>query len=179
MALMPSSWYASGIGTNIEQGDIFLDFPLNRITEIPEEGADIPIFQEPLDLIVLTQTCYIENGPKVEDILLALVQNYDSTADDKRFGYLRSKEGKKGLIEGNNNAFVLLPENDEGVEFGWSFVNFHYLYTVPYAYIQQIANSSPNRLRLSSPYLEHVSQSFAKYMMKVALPETLASFEHH
>lgn len=174
---MPSSWYASDIDANIEQGDIFLDFPLNRVLEFPEDDEIVDIRQEPLDLIVLTQTCYIVNGPKVDDILLALIQNYDTTANDTKFNWLREKNAIKGLVDGNNSAFLLLPENDGVVKFNWSFINFHHLYTVPYGYIQKIANESPNRLRLKSPYLEHVSQGFAKYMMKVALPETLERFK--
>jgi len=49
-------------------------------------------------------------------------------------------------------------------------VDFHRIYTVPKAYLKQIALNNKFRIRLLPPYREHLSQAFARYFMRVGLP---------
>jgi len=53
-------------------------------------------------------------------------------------------------------------------------VDFHYVYTVPRAFLDDlIAERGAKRLTLLPPYREHLSQSFARYFMRVGLPENV------
>jgi hypothetical protein len=47
---------------------------------------------------------------------------------------------------------------------------------VPYAYLTQHAESLGLRWRLESPFLEHFSQAFARFFMRVGLPSAIAPF---
>lgn len=50
-------------------------------------------------------------------------------------------------------------------------VDFHDVYTIPKAFLESllIMRNQP-RLRLLPPYREHLSQSFARFFMRVGLP---------
>jgi len=48
-------------------------------------------------------------------------------------------------------------------------VNFHTIYSVPKKFIETIVKNKM-RKRLLPPYREHLSQSFARYFMRVGLP---------
>ncbi len=50
-------------------------------------------------------------------------------------------------------------------------VNFYDLYTIPVRFLESLlVNRGTKRLRLRSPYREHLSQSFARFFMRVGLP---------
>jgi hypothetical protein len=55
-------------------------------------------------------------------------------------------------------------------------VDFHSLYTLSVKAVQQHATQLGDRLRLRSPYKEHVAQAFARYFMRVGLPLDAAAF---
>ena len=53
-------------------------------------------------------------------------------------------------------------------------VDFHSVHTVPRVFLEGlIAERGTKRLRLLPPYREHLSQSFARFFMRVGLPETV------
>lgn len=56
-------------------------------------------------------------------------------------------------------------------------MDFHYLFTVPKGLLTESAVGAGDRLRLLSPYKEHLAQGFARYVMRVGLPHTLEEFE--
>jgi len=56
-------------------------------------------------------------------------------------------------------------------------VDFHRLFTLPKAFVSWFAASSGPRLRLRSPYREHLAQAFARYFMRVGLPNEARAFE--
>jgi hypothetical protein len=50
-------------------------------------------------------------------------------------------------------------------------VDFHSVHTVPRAFLDMlVAERGAKRLRLLPPYREHLSQSFARFFMRVGLP---------
>jgi hypothetical protein len=51
------------------------------------------------------------------------------------------------------------------------------VFSVPTVYLRSHAESVPHRLRVASPYVEHFSQAFARYFMRVGLPSPLPSFK--
>ncbi|MHB1424077.1 MAG: hypothetical protein ACYC3I_12945 [Gemmataceae bacterium] len=59
----------------------------------------------------------------------------------------------------------------------WSVVDFHRLFTLPKMFVSRFAANVGPRLRLRSPYREHLAQAFARYFMRVGLPHDARVFE--
>jgi hypothetical protein len=56
-------------------------------------------------------------------------------------------------------------------------VDFGQIFSLPPAYLEKKADTSGERLRLDSPFLEHFSQAFARYFMRVGLPSQIPPFK--
>jgi hypothetical protein len=56
-------------------------------------------------------------------------------------------------------------------------VDFRNAYGVPYNFLIDYVKKTERRLSLFSPYKEHLSQSFARFFMKVGLPIDIDPFE--
>jgi hypothetical protein len=52
-------------------------------------------------------------------------------------------------------------------------VDFRNVYGVHIENLKIIAEKIPERLRLLPPYREHLSQAFARYFMRVGLPQDI------
>ena len=55
-------------------------------------------------------------------------------------------------------------------------VDFREIYSLPYKYLEEHATGLGQRWRLKSPFLEHFSQAFARFYMRVGLPSTIPEF---
>jgi hypothetical protein len=55
-------------------------------------------------------------------------------------------------------------------------VDFREIYSLPFDYLVSRAAQLGPRWRLRSPYLEHFSQAFARFFMRVGLPSTIPPF---
>jgi hypothetical protein len=55
-------------------------------------------------------------------------------------------------------------------------VDFREIYSLPFDYLAERTNLLGRRWRLRSPYLEHFSQAFARFFMRVGLPSTIPPF---
>ncbi len=165
---------------DIRQGDILLDCPVYSIDEVPPTPPDgfaplVNILR--LDLVVVTQSCDLKQD-KVDQVLLAQVSAWKKLVDesDPANSFIRSSEFRKKLVDGVVPGYSLLSKCDAPVEFPWSVVNFHKLYVLPKSYLRSLASVRSPRLRLQPPYLEHMSQAFARYFMRVGLPHQLEAF---
>ena len=56
-------------------------------------------------------------------------------------------------------------------------VDFRESFSLPIAYLVQLASRPGHRWRLKSPYLEHFSQSLARFYMRVGLPSPIPEFK--
>lgn len=84
---------------------------------------------------------------------------------------------RKQLIEGAVPALSLLHKREQEPPLEWSVVTFHRLYSLPKPFLRGFAASLGPRLRLRSPYREHLAQAFARYFMRVGLPHDARAFE--
>lgn len=176
-------WYDVTEGGSILQGDILRDCPVFAISGAPswplEATTDIEIVAKVFDLVVMTQSCDLEND-KVEDILLAqLVAWSDAVRVEVERGNdaVRSRKFRKLLVDGNVPGLSLLHRRDASPSLPWSVVDFHRLFTLPKTFVTRFAVQSGSRLRLRSPYREHLAQGFARYFMRVGLPHDAKAFE--
>ena len=71
---------------------------------------------------------------------------------------------------------VLRPSSGQPA-LSWSLVDFRRTYSLPTDDASQLADRLGPRLRLRSPYREHLAQAFARFYMRVGLPSEAADFE--
>lgn len=179
-ARMSDDWYAVVDGAGLEQGDILPRCPVYQLAELPfpipngyAPTIDIVVY----DLIVMSQSCDLLND-KVETVLLAQVEGWPAfvAANATANPFVKSREYRKKLVDGVIPAYSLLNTFVGPPPMPWSVVNFHRLVTLPKTYLTRFAPTLGPRLRLRSPYLEHLSQAFARYFMRVGLPHPLHEF---
>lgn len=161
------------------QGDVLLQCPLYRVETVAEAQAEeVELIEERQDVIVLTQSCDLEKD-KVSDILVAYVHDYVRMAQEAWTSNpaIKSSHFRKALIQGTTPPYSLLPKHSDGLDFPWSLVDFHHVFSVPKMLATRVAGDAGERLRLRSPYREHLAQAFARYIMRVGLPYTLHEFQ--
>ncbi len=130
--------------------------------------------------VVITQTCDLVQG-RVEDVLVARVVPWRTFAEVQYNAgntNVISRAYINNLIQGNIPPITLLGERQTRPQLDWSIVDFRELVTPQRSAIDR-HNQEPGhraRLRLRSPYVEHLAQAFARYFMRVGLPHDATSF---
>lgn len=160
-----------GCGIPVVKDD-FGDAMRNGSKEVvPTVNATVEVF----DVIVITQSCDLERG---NDILVALCPIF-SISSYEIINTSFQKTGKWDLVrQGRVEGLHLLasPTNPEDNRSSL-VVNFREIYSLPIAYVKRHAGEMGDRWRLQSPYLEHFSQAFARFFMRVGLPSGIAPFK--
>ncbi len=141
---------------------------------VNSEIKDVQIEVNEVDLIVLTQSCDLDNHKVTQVVVCAIYPISEFEENNELF----KKKGKwnevlRGRVEGLHLlASPTNPDNNKEA----LVVNFREIQTLPYEYILKHASNLNDRWRLKSPYLEHFSQAFARLFMRVGLPSTLPPF---
>src|SRR5262245_48047679 len=117
------------------------------------------------DLIVVTQSCDLEQrrARLVAGCPIYPIAEFETV--NPAFGKKgRWNEVLKGRIEGLHLlASPINPTNNRDA----LVVDFREIYSLPFDYLTARANELGPRWRLRSPYLEHFSQAFARFFMRV------------
>lgn len=165
-------WYQIGKLENLEQGDLLPNCPVIHLTDDlkpilkakENEEVEITPSIDKIDLIVMTQSCDLEND-KVEQILLCAYLPF-STEEFKKI--------KDNIRKERMHALHLIEKcDDTNWQFEKQVIDFRAIYTLPKDFVIAFANTLDIRARLLSPYKEHLSQAFARYFMRVGLPRPL------
>lgn len=160
----------------LAQGDLIPDcyIPVFKSdfgsTDQPEE---VPVSK--VDLIIITQTCDLEHS-KVA--LVALCPIHSLTAFEEANPAFRHKKRWEEVRKGRVEALHLLasvndPENNQEA----LVVDFGEIFSLPFDYLTKHARELGSRWRLDSPFLEHFSQAFARFFMRVGLPSSIPPFK--
>lgn len=168
-------WYAVVEESAIQQGDILQGVQLFvPPATLPAEESEIVFDWIERDVIVMSQTCdLIEGREKVSEVLLCAVWSLDELS-----GHLATSKGREDARRGNLPGVHLLNACDlTGFERQPSIVDFRRVHTIPVARFRHLATDAGRRLRLLPPYREHLSQSFARFFMRVGLPVDIPSFQ--
>jgi hypothetical protein len=131
------------------------------------------------DLVLMTQSCDLEHA-KVEEVLLAQLIEWPALVRselERGNELVRGSRFRRLLLDGGLPGLSLLHKRGGTPGLQWSVVDFHRLFTLPKAFVQQFAASAGPRLRLRSPYREYLAQAFARYFMRVGLPLDAKAFE--
>ena len=183
---MADPWYeAVAADAGLLQGDLILDCPLLVWKQDPElkgAGADeelAGLFEIVAgDVVVMTQACDLEQG-KVSEVVVCSMHSLEEMR--KLWAQKQPGAGEKAwqkFFEKINsgsvwNLAVLNRGEVDGLKTPHRVVDFHEIATLPLIYLQRIAAKRGPRLRLRPPYREHLSQSFARYFMRVGLPTSV------
>lgn len=190
---MSNPWYeVVSSDTPLMQGDIIFDCPLltwsNEATDLAEtwDYEQAKGLVEPIaaDVIVMTQACDLEQG-HVRNVVLC---PHDALSAHKISweAAMRSKKQEptpkawRGHCDDIRNGYLwnlafLSSGKTEDIEIEIRVVDFHEIYTVPRMFLEgQLRLRQQPRLRLRPPYREHLSQAFARYFMRVGLPEPIS-----
>ena len=172
---MIESFWVKVTESNLRQGDYLTDcaVPIFLDPSVTSETQEVPI--DVFDLIVLTQSCDLEQN-KVR--LVAMCPIYSIKAFEKRNPEFTKKgkwnEVRKGKMEG---LHMLGPLNNPTNNSESLVVDFREIYSLPFEYLVKHAKELDLRWRLKSPFLEHFSQAFARFYMRVGLPSTIPEFQ--
>ena len=185
---MADSWYEAVPGNaGILQGDLILDCPLlvwKQDPKIEGEGKDEELASlydiVAADIVVMTQACDLEQG-RVTDVVVCSIHS----SEEARTLWAKTQQGAsekawKNFFDQITRGFVwnlavLNLGEANGLKTPHRIVDFHEVSTIPLKYLQAIAVKRGQRLRLRPPYREHLSQSFARYFMRVGLPSSVDS----
>lgn len=165
-------WYQAIDDSDLQQGDIIDGCPI----VIPPPSVDINDYEIDLkliDSIILTQSCDLVNG-KSEIVLVCPYYKLDPFLSKQN---LTSKGKRKSkideLLKGRLPSYHLLNKDKENEIEDYLVVDFRNVYGVKINVLQDIARKLKKRKRLLPPYREHLSQAFARYFMRVGLPQDI------
>ncbi|WP_422751329.1 hypothetical protein [Micromonospora sp. WMMD1219] len=172
------SWFELCKGRALMQGDLL---PQCGVLKWQDEGVDPDEMEGTIvatDVVILTQSCDLEHDGKVEFVLLAELLNYDELVrvNPAKYG---KKDFRSQCSRGRYPNLALLPPFVGPPTLSWTIVDFSHLYTLPKPVVENHAEAMGTRLRLRSPYREHISQGFARYFMRVGLPAGLEAFDKY
>jgi hypothetical protein len=173
-------WYdvVDGI-EQLLQGDFILACPVvvppQALSAALEPSMEVTIKVSKYDVVILSQSCDLVEG-KVDLVLVCPFWSLDDFGrHDPTF---TSNRGKEVLRRGNATGYHMLDKCAiKGYEHDFLVVSFRSAYAVPYEFSVELARQRGKRLRLLPPYREHLSQAFARFLMRVGLPVDIPPFE--
>lgn len=173
-----NDWYEIIENSNeLEQGDFIYNCPViyppknikieeNQLIESDAEGIL-------LDVVILSQSCDLK-GKKINNVLVCPV--YELNFFQEKFETFKHKKNLEQIRKGYQHSYHLLNECIlDGFKSGFKIVEFKQPFSVDIKYLENFV-SNQKRLRLKSPYKEHLSQAFARFFMRVGLPTDIPSF---
>lgn len=190
---MNEAWYqVVAAGAALTQGDLISDCPLLtwRIAPFQEssEQSNPERLREAVtaftaDVVVMTQACDLEHG-KVRTVVLCPhdpLSLFRKTWEEgmRTSGHNPTEKAWRKTCDDIANGYVWnqcflnsfvgsVPPLELRV------VDFHEIFTLPKDFLEQFANRlNAPRIRLLPPYREHLSQAFARFFMRVGLPQSL------
>ena len=176
----------------LAQGDIVFGFPVLRWREAPtahvgtmsKKSVKGLVGAADANLVVMTQACDLQQG-NVEEVQLCA--HYAVSEYRPRWADTRTKKGKPAnskewqkYFEGIRKGYIprasLLEANRSGdeLEMEVRIVAFDRTFSCPRWVIENYLRAiGRKRLRLCPPYREHLSQAFARFFMRVGLPNDI------
>lgn len=192
---MPTSddWYEVAAGSvPLTQGDLIADCPLLAWSDGPPgplvagQTVDLQNLVRAYlrDVVVMTQACDLEHG-KVANVVLCptlplsayrqlwaeevVARGQNPTEKSRR---RHTDDIRSGYVW---NQALLNSTSVTGAPADVRVVSFDQVYTLPRWFLESVlASRGRPRLRLRPPYREHLSQAFARFFMRVGLPQGIA-----
>lgn len=178
------------------QGDLVENCPVLVFAELPklEEVADTAALLKVLQTsaaiqqvrtIVMTQACDLAQG-HVRNIILCPIYHLSEyrkqwEPKQKELGQNPTEKSwnrhTKEMSEGKIWNLTMLEQSKDdkmNVSIEHQVVDFHEVFSLPVEFLTLwVRTAALPRLRLRPPYREHLSQSFARFFMRVGLPQNI------
>ncbi len=161
---------------DLQQGDFIPECPII----IPpskiglDEEADIEV--KLIDSIILSQSCDLVNN-KLQIVLVCpyfpLAEFITILKEQENFGSGQVKKHVDNMRKGFLPGYHLLNRSEEVGFNDYFVVDFRNVYGIQIDSLKQKAFNLSERMRLLPPYREHLSQAFARYFMRVGLPQDI------
>lgn len=175
---MDFPWYEiCKVGNNsLEQGDFIPECPIIIPPHQLKEGDSPDITVHKIDSLILSQSCDLTHG-KLEIVLVCPYYPLMDWLISSPYNQNKRSKQKaiKELRTGSFPAYHLLNKiNDGSYLEDYQVVDFRNVYGIHFNLLKAIVkDSATERIRLLPPYREHLSQAFARYFMRVGLPQDL------
>jgi hypothetical protein len=124
-------------------------------------------------VVIVTQSCDLENdkSPFVAICRVYTLDEFEGANPSFRNRWEDVRQGK--LFGLHLLGSPVAPADNRGCY----VVDFRDVSSVPIKYLKARAQSMGPRWRLQSPFLEHFSQAFARFFMRVGLPSSIPPFK--
>jgi hypothetical protein len=173
---MVFTWYNEINNSHeIEQGDMIPDCPIVIPPSKINVGDKPEIEIKLIDSIILSQSCDLANN-KIQIVLVCpyftlktFIEGLPDSEQSKKAVKRNIENLKKGFLPG----YHLLNKSEENNIDDYIVVDFRNVYGVQIESLREIAKNLDSRQRLLPPYREHLSQAFARYFMRVGLPQDI------
>lgn len=162
-----NGWYGIASDSTLMQGDLVDGFPYAvNYQEIPEGATSVSVNIEVYNIIILSQSCDLAGDNKIKFVMVCPYWPLEVLSENQ--AHLQDENRREAIKRGYQHNYVILNKNVlDGFEKDFFLVDFKYAFSTPLSYLRTIAAKTDKRLRLKSPYREYLSQSFAKYVMRV------------
>lgn len=172
---MMDSWWEPVSGGELAQGDILEKCPLPMFSndwDLAGGAVTGELVRE--RMIVMSQTCDLVNA-KLRLVALCPVHSLrEWEAVNPSFA---TKNAREAIRQGRREGLHMLASFDSTRDREPFVVDFGHIVSVPFSLLVTHAASPASRPRLRSPYLEHFSQAFARFFIRVGLPSTIPPFK--
>lgn len=169
-------WYSSTSSDNsiLLQGDLLPGCPI--LIPPVELKDDMEINVEQYNVVVMSQSCDLENG-KVEFVLVCPYYTFSDyltfLSEQERKSKKAVKKAFDNLRQGIQPNYHLLNKDiDKGIQ-DYLVVDFRNVYSVHIDFIKSFSAKLTTKITLLPPYREHLSQAFARFFMRVGLPQNI------
>ena len=160
-------------GADLAQGDLITGVLVPKVR--PQFPADTNLDVIEIDALIATQSCDLANSKTPSGILVRAMRLPEFEATNKH--YSSNRRNWNLVLRGGVHALYLLPAEDGSDNKNQMLVlDFREVYSLPVSYLRRHATDLGCRWRLCSPYVEHFSQAFARFFMRVALPTEISAF---
>lgn len=180
-------WYKKLDSGNIslEQGDLIKSCPIvlppNQLEGLEEYEFEIIDY----DVIIMSQSCDLEQE-KVKNVLVSPYTTFNNYLEaipqnqrDKNGNVSKKRKERdfddfrKGL---KPNYHLINKDIEKGIE-DFLLVDFRNVYGVHIDFLKEHIKTLENRVRLLPPYREHLAQAFARFFMRVGLPQNIPQYK--
>ncbi len=173
---MDYPWYQTLKHNNdLQQGDFIDNCPVIIPPATLEEGILTDVDVKTMNTLILTQSCDLVNK-NIDTILVCrffTLKNFLNVLPGEQTSTPKAcKKIIDNLRKGYFPAYHLL-NKQEGIFNDYLVVDFKNVYGIHRSTLTELANQLETRIRLLPPYREHLSQAFARYFMRVGLPQDI------
>ncbi|MDD3568838.1 MAG: hypothetical protein PHT92_10610 [Bacteroidales bacterium] len=169
-------WYSElQNNDNLEQGDFVPDCPIVIPPDSIIENEQIDVEINLIDSIVLSQSCDLLNN-NIDIVLVCPYYSLKAFLQSIPEEQTKTNKARNKTIDNLRKGFLpgyhLLNKQEDFFN-DYQVVDFRNVYGINIDSLKSICRKLPNRVRLMPPYREHLSQSFARYFMRVGLPQDI------